>query len=163
MRKKRGNYEVLSGNHRVMSSREVGIKEIPCVLIEKCDDERAARIAVNMNTVHGDPTPELLAPFLAEASDETIKQIFLDDEMIRAISEFDSTLQQRFASLSVPDSLDNESIKGATPNCVCKCGHRHVATVPKPSSSTKRPRKSTGASKESSTAGDTQPSSVKTS
>lgn len=133
VRRRRKGWEILSGNHRVMEAREAGLKQLPCVVVTKCDDRRAARIAVNMNTVHGDPTPELLAPFLAEADDETLRSIFLDDVMIQQLKDFDSTLQERFAQLALPDALDSESVKGATPNCVCKCGHRHVANVAKTS------------------------------
>jgi ParB-like chromosome segregation protein Spo0J len=145
VRKRRKGWEILSGNHRVMEAREAGLKQLPCVVVTKCDDRRAARIAVNMNTVHGDPTPELLAPFLAEADDETLRDIFLDDEMVRQLKSFDATLEQRFADLAVPDSLDYDSSKGATPNCVCQCGHRHVA-APKTSGSTKPAAESTNAS-----------------
>ncbi len=149
IRKKRGGYEILSGNHRVLASREAGLSELPCVLVEKCDDKRAARIAVNMNTVHGDPTAELLAPFLAEADDETIQSIFLDDKMVADLVAFDATLEMRFAQLALPDALNSRSPMGANPNCICKCGHRHVAIAPKTSTSTKRDRKTTSAAKAS--------------
>lgn len=146
IREKGENFEVLSGNHRVGSSREVGLAEIPCVLVENCDDETAARIAINMNTVHGDPTAELLAPFLSEMADETLKSVFLDDAMLKQVREFDDILQERLKLLRLPDAMDKDSTKGAIPNCVCKCGHRHVA-VRKASSSNKRARKSTNARK----------------
>jgi ParB-like chromosome segregation protein Spo0J len=145
IRKKRKGYEILSGNHRVLSSREAGMKELPCVLVLKCDDKRAARIAVNMNTVHGDPIAQLLAPFLAEADDETIKSIFLDEQTIADLCAFDATLKERLDLLMLPDALDRSSPIGSNPNCICKCGHLHVALAPKTSKSSKRARKTTNA------------------
>lgn len=148
VREKGQNFEVLSGNHRVQESREVGLSEIPCVLIESCDDETAARIAINMNTVHGDPTAELLAPFLSEMADETLKSVFLDEQMLEQVREFDATLQQRLTELSLTAAFDHDSPKGSIPNCVCKCGHRHVAAL-KPSELSKSAPKTISASKTS--------------
>lgn len=126
VRKKKKLFEVLSGNHRALASREAGLTEIPALLIDPCDDKRAARIAVNMNTVHGDPTPELLAPFLAEVDDETLRSIFIEDSLLKGIVEFDATLDERLKSLLLPDSLDRPSPVGTMLTCVCSCGHRHA-------------------------------------
>ena len=133
-KRKGGCYEVLSGNHRVLASREAGLSEIPCMLVHPCDDNRAARIAVNMNTVHGDPTPELMAPFIAAMDEETMRSLFLGDTLLGGLMEFDTTLAARLKGLELPDSLNSKGNGGASiPNCVCKCGNRHVATVPKTS------------------------------
>ena len=126
-----GLYEVLSGNHRVIASREAGLKQLPCMLVHPCDDSRAARIAVNMNTVHGDPTPELLAPFLAEVDDDTMRTLFLDTTIIAGITAFDKTLEERLKILTLPDEVNSKGPGGkGIPNCVCKCGNRHVASAP---------------------------------
>jgi len=136
VRKKKDLYEILSGNHRVNASREAGLKELPCELVHPCDDKRAARIAVNMNTVHGDPTPELLAPFLAEIDDDTMRTLFLDSALVSGIVDFDKTLEERLKLLQLPDSLNGKGNGGASiPNCVCKCGHRHIANAQKASKS----------------------------
>jgi ParB-like chromosome segregation protein Spo0J len=132
-KRKPSGYEVLSGNHRVMAMRELGRTEIACCLIHPCDDSRAARIAVNMNTVHGDPNAELIAPFLAEAPDEALRDIYLPDDLLADVRAFDALLAERLASLEIPDALDNEK-SGAIPNCVCQCGHRHAARAAETSS-----------------------------
>ena len=126
----KGMYEILSGNHRVMACRELGHQDVPCVLIHPCSDAQAGRIAMNMNTVHGDPNVELIAPFLAILDDTTLKEIFLPDSMLQEIKAFDATLKERLTSLQIPDALDNEAV-GQIPNCVCSCGHRHVAKTSK--------------------------------
>jgi ParB family transcriptional regulator, chromosome partitioning protein len=142
VRKKGARYEILSGNHRCMALRELQRSEVDCVEIIGCTDAQAARIAVNMNTVHGDPTPELIAPFLADLDEELLRTIHLDDGLLAGVMEFDATLAQRLKSLDLPDSLDHDSLRGTIPNCVCKCGHRHVsqknAAAPKASKPSRR-------------------------
>lgn len=144
------SYEILSGNHRTIAARNVdGAMQIPCVLKDPCSDDEAARIAVNMNTVHGDPNVELLAPFLAEMSDAALGQLYIAEDMVMQIKSFDLTLKARLDALEVPDAMNSNSLSGRTPNCICKrCGHRHVAAH-KTSRSTPAARKNTGASKRS--------------
>jgi ParB-like chromosome segregation protein Spo0J len=121
------DFEVVSGNHRVMAARELGMATVPALVMELTDTQ-VGRIAVNMNTVHGDPTAELLAPFLAELDDEALATVHLDDELLKATLALDDELASRLADLQTPDDWDNASPKSATPNCVCdKCGRRHVA------------------------------------
>ena len=126
VRKKSEKYEILSGNHRVGEAREAGLAEVPACLVDPCDDKRAARIAVNMNTVHGDPTPELIAPFLADLDEQLLRTIHLDDALLAGVMEFDATLAERLKSMELPDALDRDSIRGTIPNCTCQCGHKHV-------------------------------------
>lgn len=138
-------YEILSGNHRKMALAELGHESVSCVELLRCSDAQAARIAVNMNTVHGDPTPELIAPFLADLDAELLRTIHLDDALLKGCLEFDATLAERLKSMELPESLDRDSVKGAIPNCTCKCGNRHVAAAPKASKPSKRTPMSTAA------------------
>jgi hypothetical protein len=150
VRKKNAKYEILSGNHRVIGAREEGLAEVPACLVDPCDDKRAARIVVNMNTVHGDPTPELMAPFLADMDEETMRSVFLDDGLLAGIVEFDSTLKERLDALMLPDALDRDSPKSSIPDCKCsKCGARHCAPARASSKSSPRKARSTRASKPS--------------
>lgn len=125
------DFEVVSGNHRVMAARELGMPTVPA-LIKELSDTQVGRIAVNMNTVHGDPTAELLAPFLAELDDEALATVHLDDELLKATLALDDELASRLADLQTPDTWDNESPQGSVPDCVCNnCGRRHVKAKPK--------------------------------
>ena len=140
-KQKRGPlYEILSGNHRKMAVSELGHETIPCVELLNCTDAQAARIAVNMNTVHGDPTPELIAPFLADLDEQLLLTIHLDDALLAGVMEFDATLAERLKSMALPDSLDRDSVRGTIPNCTCKCGHKHVAVARKNSKPSRRTR-----------------------
>ena len=138
-------YEILSGNHRKMAVAELGHETIPCVELLDCSDAQAARIAVNMNTVHGDPTPELIAPFLADLDEALLRTIHLDDALLAGCMEFDATLAERLKSLELPDSLNRESPIGQIPNCTCQCGNKHIAAAPKASKPSRRTRMSTAA------------------
>ena len=138
-------YEILSGNHRKMAVSELGHETIPCVELLHCSDAQAARIAVNMNTVHGDPTPELIAPFLADLDEELLRTIHLDEALLAGCMEFDATLAERLKSLELPDSLNRESPTGQIPNCICQCGNSHVAAAPKASKPSRRTRTNTAA------------------
>ncbi|MHB1472396.1 MAG: ParB/RepB/Spo0J family partition protein [Dermatophilaceae bacterium] len=120
------DYEVVSGNHRVMAARELGMTTVPAI-IEDLDDRQSKRVAVNLNTVHGDPTAELMAPFLAEMDDETLLSVHLSDDLLDEVKRLDEELSARLESMDVPEGWDNASPQGATPNCKCpSCGRMHV-------------------------------------
>jgi ParB/RepB/Spo0J family partition protein len=122
-----GRYEIVSGNHRVLAAKEAGLTHVPAI-VKPMDDRQAQRIAVNLNTVHGDPTPELLAPFLAELDDATLADVHLDRELEKGLREFDADLALKLASLDVPEAFDHASPKGRVPtSCRCPtCGHQHA-------------------------------------
>jgi len=125
-----GRYEVVSGNHRVMAARELGLKTVPCV-VAKMDKRTAQRVAVNLNTIHGDLSAELLAPFLAMMDDETLDSVYLDDSMLVDIVEFDADLSERLARFEVPAAYDNESPTGPIAPCICpSCGKQHIRANP---------------------------------
>lgn len=120
-----GRYEILSGNHRWMAARELNLTEIPVVIAE-LSREQAARLAVNLNTVHGDPPVDTLVPFLAEMDDETLRSVHLDDTTRQQLCLFDATLENRLRELKPPPSVDRASKPNTIPTCVCKtCGKRH--------------------------------------
>lgn len=120
-----GKYEIVSGNHRVIAAREIGLSEIPCITVAMTA-ETAKRMAMNLNTIHGDPNPELVAPFLAEMDDATLLDIHLEESMIQDIVKFDEELHEKLKNLQLPASLDNESSKNL-PTCKCsKCGRLHI-------------------------------------
>ncbi|MDE2098298.1 MAG: ParB N-terminal domain-containing protein [Patescibacteria group bacterium] len=119
-------YEVLSGNHRIMAAREAGLTDVPAVIVNM-DDKAAARVAINLNTVHGDPPAELLAPWLAELDKDTLATIHLDDALRKAIVELDESMMQVLAIGGTPKEWDAESVKTEVAGCVCpKCGKRHI-------------------------------------
>lgn len=122
---KAGRFEVVSGNHRLMAATELKMIGIPCVIADM-NDKTAKRLAINLNTIHGEPNAELLAPFLAELDIETLREIHIDDEMKKDLIEFDETLADALKQMEAPDSLNRESPKHKNATCVCKiCGATH--------------------------------------
>lgn len=123
---KGGRYEVISGNHRFMAACELRMKEVPCV-VSKMTDREAKRLAVNLNTIHGDPNAELLAPFLADMDDDLLAEIHLADDVMDELVEFDKQLAERLKDLEPPDSINTDSPKHSNATCVCpKCGSTHL-------------------------------------
>jgi ParB-like chromosome segregation protein Spo0J len=73
--KKRGGFEVLSGNHRRDLYAEAGLVEAPCVIV-KVDDAHARLLAQTLNRTRGTDDPlayrELLEQVVAELSVESV-------------------------------------------------------------------------------------------
>eukprot|EP00913_Durusdinium_trenchii_P035349 g33079.t1 len=103
--REKDRYEIVSGNHRVMAAREIGLTEVPCVLI-RLTDKQTKRLAVNLNTIHGEPNPELLAPFLAEMEDDVLASIHLEQNELDKLLEFDDALERHLRALQPPKSHD---------------------------------------------------------
>jgi ParB-like chromosome segregation protein Spo0J len=123
----RGRYEVISGNHRFMAASELGLTQIPCV-VSKMSDAAAKRLAINLNTIHGGPNAELLAPFLAELDVDILKDIHIEDEMKQELVNYDAELADMLKQLEPPDNIDNDSPKHSNKTCTCpKCGSTHFA------------------------------------
>jgi ParB-like chromosome segregation protein Spo0J len=128
--RKGGRYEVVSGNHRLMAAREAGLTEVPAV-VAKMDDKQVQRAAVNLNTIHGDPTPELLAPFLAEMPDDVLADIHLQDDLLTSLCNFDASLAEALSRMERPErSWGREPSTSPIGQCICPtCGKHHIAAT----------------------------------
>lgn len=120
-----GDYEVVSGNHRLLAAREVGMRTVPAVCVSLKDDA-AKRVALNLNTIHGELEAASLAPFLADMPDEILSEVHLSDALVSELRGFDRELSERLAELMPP-----EIVNGETPDrlktCTCAtCGNAHV-------------------------------------
>ena len=129
-----GKFRVVSGNHRLQAAKRAGLRSVSAVLTHL--GERAIkRLIVNLNTVHGDLNAELLAPFLAELNDDTLKTVYLDNSLMDDLMKFDETLFERLKQLEAPENIDRESSPNSLPTCQCpRCGKKH-APVSAPESS----------------------------
>lgn len=119
-------FEIVSGNHRFMAATELGMTEIPCV-VSNLDDRSAQRLAVNLNTIHGDPNAEVLAPFLCEMDESLLADIHLAEEMKQQLLDFDGELAARLARMEAPRQFDRESPTHKNDQCKCPtCGRKHL-------------------------------------
>jgi ParB-like chromosome segregation protein Spo0J len=126
-----GRYEVISGNHRFMAAKEIGLAQVPCV-VSAMSKKSAQRLAVNLNTIHGDPNAELLAPFLADLSDDVLAEIHIEDDLMTELLDFDTQLADRLKDLEAPEALDRESPKHSNHVCMCPtCGRKHMRQAAK--------------------------------
>ena len=118
-------YKILSGNHRWMAAREVGLTELPAIIADLAPAQ-GARLAVNLNTVHGDPPIDMLVPFLAEMDDATLNTVHIEAAVKRQLILFDAALETRLAAMEIPESANHKSKPGTIPTCKCPtCGKRH--------------------------------------
>lgn len=99
------SWEVLSGNHRVMAAADAGCESIPALAID-CDDDRAARIAVNLNTIHGTADPLALTTFVARADTDTIH---LDAHLRSELRGLDRHVADSLTRGSLPDEVDGRT------------------------------------------------------
>lgn len=118
------DFEVVSGNHRVMAARELGIEKVPA-LVGEFDDDQIGRIAVNMNTIHGDPDADLLASYLSDLDNEVLALVHLDKDLMKAIGGVDAELAQHIKLLQAENEPASDKPE---PDCVCDdCGRPHVS------------------------------------
>jgi len=78
-------FEVVAGNHRVEIAVDLGIDEVPA-LVADLDDDEVRRLAVGLNSIHGEPDPEMLADFLPM---HLADQVYLDKELMRELARVD--------------------------------------------------------------------------
>jgi len=94
-----GNFEVLSGNHRLRVLVEMGFTTAPCVIIE-VDDAHARLLAQALNRIHGEDDLGLRA--------EALKQILTDipeAEVLSILPETAVSLKS-FAAIGTSDIAD---------------------------------------------------------
>lgn len=125
VRPKGRRFEVVSGNHRVEVARDLGLVEVPAV-VRDLSDEQAARLAVELNTVHGAPDPVLLAEFVP---DDLVGQVFVDEDLLAELAVLDEDWARLLVDDVEPD-VDNEVEVEAVPVVLsARVGHVLV-TVP---------------------------------
>lgn len=83
-----GEYEIVSGNHRVSAAKDAGLTSVP-VVVRKLSDLAARRVAINLNTIHGDPSATLLAPFMADLDSAALRDVYLSDEILSDLKKLD--------------------------------------------------------------------------
>lgn len=109
-----GGYELLSGNHRVIAARNLGLKRVPA-LVTALSEAQAARVAVNLNTVHGQPPAMLLAPFLAGLDANGLATVHLPDRLRQEVLSLDRDVAAALARRQPPPAWDHGTPPMAPP------------------------------------------------
>lgn len=109
-----GGYEILSGNHRVLAARRLGLARIPA-LIAGLSDAQAARLAVNLNTVHGQPPAVLLAPYLAGLEPAALATLHMPEPLRRETRVLQQVLRRSFAQHRAPGPWNQSSPRSRLP------------------------------------------------
>jgi len=123
---KGGMFESISGNHRLMAAVALKLKKVPCV-ISKMSDREAKRLAINLNTIHGNANPELLAPFLAEMDESLLAEIHLEDADLKELAQFDKSLAETLSKMEAPKFASRSVSDKKNIICKCpKCGRKHL-------------------------------------
>ena len=93
-------YQILGGYHRWQIAQELGHKTIPAVIV-KLSDHRAKILSVNLNQMHGEVVPNLMAELLHDLS----REVSLED--LETQLPFDlGDLRDLTDLLKIPDGLD---------------------------------------------------------
>lgn len=96
----KGKYEIIGGFHRWKVAQELGHKTVPCVVM-KLVDRRAKILSINLNELHGESVPHLLADLVHDLSHD----LSLDDLATQLPYDV-ADLEDLADLLRVPDGLD---------------------------------------------------------
>lgn len=65
---KKGKYEIIDGEHRFLAAKELGLKEVPVIILEVKDKSEAQLLTLNLNRIKGVDDPLKLAKVVTELS-----------------------------------------------------------------------------------------------
>lgn len=96
-----GGFEIVDGEHRWRALREIGISEVPCLVVEH-DDAKAQINSIRLNTERGNQNPKKVGKIIQslEASGMTLPQI--ERDLIYSQAE----LEDRKDLLLLPENIE---------------------------------------------------------
>ena len=107
-------YEVIDGEHRLNAADELGMKEVPCIVIES-EDADAKVTTINMNQIKGSLNPLKYAELLTD-----LQTSFGVDALKDLIKISDSELEGHKLLQELPDWTDTEEpAKNTTTYVTC--------------------------------------------
>lgn len=97
-----GHYQILGGEHRWRIAKELGMRDVPCAIVE-VDDRRAKILTVNLNELKGQSVPALLAELVHDLS----RELTLEDLETQLPYDL-AQLEDLQDLLRIPDGLEAE-------------------------------------------------------
>lgn len=110
-----GRFQIVDGEHRLGIAKELGMAEVPCVIVDL--DDTAAKIkTLQMNGFRGDNDPVLLAGLLAELEKE-----MSPEKLARLVPWSSSDLEQMIGMVSDPATQAALAKAGAATSTPLEC------------------------------------------
>jgi len=104
-----GKLEIIDGEHRWRAALDLGMKEIPVIILDM--DESEAKIqTINLNIIKGEFNPIKYAKLL---TDLEIK--YQEDDLLKYLNMSKSELESYKLLLNLPENIDEEDVKGMKP------------------------------------------------
>lgn len=97
VRKKGDGYQVIDGEHRLKACKELGLKQVPVVVLENVTDERAKMLTLNVNHIHGADNPVRLA--------EVLDSLRTESDIDSILGYTDKEIEAYTELLKIPDGL----------------------------------------------------------
>jgi ParB family chromosome partitioning protein len=106
---KDGRLEIIDGEHRWRAALELGMKEIPVIILDM--DESEARIqTINLNLIKGEFNPIKYAKLL---TDLEIK--YQEDDLLKYLNMSKTELESYKLLLNLSENIDEEDVRGMKP------------------------------------------------
>jgi ParB-like chromosome segregation protein Spo0J len=122
-----GHFEVVDGAHRLKAAKELGFKEIPCIVREGTNEELAGAIQVGMNNNRGELDLGLVSAAIVDLSTEGWS---IEDLSITGYDEEEIKDLLKMADVSTEGVLVNADVPPPPPPDEAPPGGPFVLEIP---------------------------------
>ena len=98
----KGAYEIVDGEHRWRALKDLGVGEVPCLIVEH-DDHKAKINSIRLNTERGTQNPKKVGMIVKSLQDQGISLSQLETDLVYSSEE----LLDRTDLLSLPDNVED--------------------------------------------------------
>lgn len=116
-------YEIIGGEHRWKSAKELGMKEVPIVNLGKVSDSYAKQLAIVLNELNGDPDELRLASLLAELNSD------LGFDELKEVMPFGDAELKMFIESNTFDPIEELEPNDSDEDGVSDFGHSVTLSV----------------------------------
>lgn len=95
-------YEIVDGEHRWQALKEIGVSEVPCLIVEH-DDTEAKINSIRLNTERGNQNPKKVGAIVKSLEDSGMSLSQIESELVYSSDE----LIDRKDLLLLPENIDD--------------------------------------------------------